>query len=216
ITNYPYLKKIAAKSKPVIVSTGMASMSEIADAVRVLTENGITKNQITILHCNSQYPTPLEDVHLHAMKTIAAEFGVPVGYSDHTLGIEVAVAAVALGATVIEKHITLDKTMPGPDHKASIEPDELKTMVRLIRQVEIALGGVEKKPTPSETTNLIPARKSIHIARDLKSGHVLTEKDLTTKRPGNGISPMKWDEVLGKRIKTDKKQGDILLWQDIE
>lgn len=216
ITNYPYLVKIASKKKPIILSTGMSGMEEISMALKALMQHGVSKNDITVLHCNSQYPTPMEDVNLLAMQSIAREFNVKTGYSDHTMGIEVAVAAVALGATVIEKHITVDRNLPGPDHVASIEPDELKTMVRYIRQIERALGSSEKKITDSERVNLVPARKSIHLTQNVKAGHILQNDDLTSKRPGSGISPMRWNEVVGKKMKSDKQEGDIIHWQDVE
>ena len=203
ITNLPYLRKIASKHRPVIMSTGMCEMQEIADALAVLEAGGLTRDQITLLHCNTQYPTPFADVNLAAMHTIAATFGTKVGYSDHTRGIEVPIAAVAMGAKVIEKHFTLDCNMEGPDHKASLEPHQLKAMVDAIRNVEEAIGSAEKHATASETPNKEVARKSIVAARAIAQGEVLTEENITVKRPGNGISPMLWDSVIGTKAKRD-------------
>lgn len=203
ITNLPYLRKIASKHRPVIMSTGMCEMQEIADALAVLEAGGLTRDQITLLHCNTQYPTPFADVNLAAMHTIAATFGTKVGYSDHTRGIEVPIAAVAMGAKVIEKHFTLDCNMEGPDHKASLEPHQLKAMVDAIRNVEEAIGSAEKHATASETPNKEVARKSIVAARAIDKGEVLTEENITVKRPGNGISPMLWDSVIGTKAKRD-------------
>lgn len=203
ITNLPYLRKIASKHRPVIMSTGMCEMQEIADALAVLEAGGLTRDQITLLHCNTQYPTPFADVNLAAMHTIAATFGTKVGYSDHTRGIEVPIAAVAMGAKVIEKHFTLDCNMEGPDHKASLEPHQLKAMVDAIRNVEEAIGSAEKHATASETPNKEVARKSIVAARAIAKGEVLTEENITVKRPGNGISPMLWDSVIGTVAKRD-------------
>ena len=196
ITNYPYLVKLARTGKPVIMSTGMSTISEIEEAMKVLQDNGA--NDIKILHCNTQYPTPFSDVNLNVITTLKDRFGIEVGYSDHTLGIEIPVAAVAMGATVIEKHFTLDRDMEGPDHKASLIPEELKAMVDSIRNVELALGKGEKKPTESEKENRIIARKSIVAKRDIHIGDVFTEDNITTKRPGTGISPMRWNEIIGK------------------
>ena len=203
ITNLPYLRKIASKHRPVIMSTGMCEMQEIADALAVLEAGGLTRDQITLLHCNTQYPTPFADVNLAAMHTIAATFGTKVGYSDHTRGIEVPIAAVAMGAKVLEKHFTLDCNMEGPDHKASLEPHQLKAMVDAIRNVEEAIGSAEKHATASETPNKEVARKSIVAARAIAKGEVLTEENITVKRPGNGISPMLWDSVIGTKAKRD-------------
>jgi N,N'-diacetyllegionaminate synthase len=203
INNLPYLEEIKLKSKPIIMSTGMTDMTEIKVALAVL-EKGIDKKDITVLHCNTEYPTPMEDVNLKAMLTIRDECGVKVGYSDHTLGIEVPIAAVALGASVIEKHFTLDKNLPGPDHKASLEPSELKAMITAIRNIELAISGDAKKnPSKSELKNLKIARKSIHTAHALNKGTTLTEEDLITLRPGDGISPMEWKKVLGKELVRD-------------
>ncbi len=216
LTNYPYLRTAAQLGKPVILSTGMAAMPEIAAALAVLTDNGLSKSQITVLHCNTEYPTPMEDVNLKAMLAIAEELGVAVGYSDHTLGIEVPVAAVALGATVIEKHFTLDRTLPGPDHKASLEPDELRNMVKAIRNIELAIGGSgRKEPSNSERRNTAIARKSIHLSRALPAGHVLEEQDLIPLRPGDGISPMQWNDVTGKKLKTALPAMHRLGWNDL-
>ncbi|MCV3373788.1 N-acetylneuraminate synthase [Campylobacter lari] len=198
ITNLPYLKKIAKLNKNIILSTGMASLGEIEMALDVLTDNGTQRNKITILHCNSEYPTPFKDVNLKAMQTIKEAFKLPVGYSDHTLGMIIPIAAVAMGACVIEKHFTLDKNMQGPDHLASLNPDELKTMVQSIRELEQALGNGIKKPSESETKNINIGRKSLVAASPIKKGDFFTEKNLGVKRPGNGISPMEWDNIIGK------------------
>ena len=197
ITNLPYLRHIGSLQKEVILSTGMADIGEIEDALDVLMEAGTLKEQITVLHANTMYPTPMEDVNLRAMITIGNTFDIAYGYSDHTLGIEVDIAAVAMGATVIEKHFTLDKTMEGPDHKASLEPHELISMVKAIRNIEVALGSSIKKPSPSETPNIAIARKSIVASSNIKEGEVLTENNLAIKRPSTGMNPMRWDEVVG-------------------
>lgn len=208
ITNYPYLVEIAKTGKKVILSTGMCTLDEIKEALGVLTYNG-TKD-ITLLHCTTDYPTPLESVNLNAMLTLKEEFGYPVGYSDHTEGIEVDIAAVAMGATVIEKHFTLDRNMPGPDHKASLEPDELKEMVRAIRKIETALGSSEKQPTKAELENRKVARKSIVAAKDIKKGETFTTENITTKRPGTGISPMRWNDVIGQKAVRDFAADEII------
>lgn len=210
ITNYPYLKKIAQLGMPIIMSTGMSTNEEIENGLNILYANGIRKGQVTLLHCNTEYPTPMKDVNLRAMQQMRDKFGVTVGYSDHTVGIEVPVAAVALGAEVIEKHFTLDKTLPGPDHKASLEPQELKAMVSAIRNIEQALGDGEKHVSESERKNIAIARKSIIAARDIKQGELLTEDNLTTKRPGNGISPMRWNEVVGSKAVRDFKEDELI------
>ena len=197
ITNLPYLRHIGKLNKQVILSTGMADIGEIEDALDVLIDAGTQKENITILHANTMYPTPMEDVNLKAMITIGNTFDCKYGYSDHTLGIEVDIAAVAMGASCIEKHFTLDKTMEGPDHKASLEPQELKAMVEAIRNIELALGSSIKKPSKSETPNIQVARKSIVANCDIKKGEIFTENNLTIKRPGNGINPMRWDEIVG-------------------
>lgn len=214
ITNYPYIKKIAGYGEPVILSTGMCELSDIKAAYKVLANNGIRKEQITILHCNTEYPTPYEDVNLRAMTTLKDEFKVEVGYSDHTKGIEVPIAAVALGATVIEKHFTLDRNMEGPDHKASLEPDELKAMVSAIRHIEQALGSGHKTVSESERKNITIARKSIVAACDIKAGEIFTEENLTVKRPGNGISPMKWEEVIGLKAIRNFAEDEIIEVED--
>lgn len=206
ITNYPLLREVGRTGKPVILSTGMSDMDEVQAAVAVLTENGSGK--ITLLHCNTEYPTPMQDVNLRAMCTLQEKTGLPVGYSDHTLGIEVPIAAAAMGAVVIEKHFTLDRTMEGPDHKASLEPDELKEMVKAIRNIELSLGDGRKLPSDSEKQNINIVRKSIVAKRDIVQGEILTEENLTTKRPGNGVSPMKWQEVLGTKAVHDFKMDE--------
>ncbi len=206
ITNYPYLRKIGKLKKKVILSTGMSYMQEIQDAIKVLKDNG-TKD-ITVLHCNTEYPTPIEDVNLNAMNTIKENLNVEIGYSDHTTGIEVPIAAVAMGAKVIEKHFTLDKNMEGPDHNASLEPNELKDMVYAIRNVEKAMGNGEKVPSESETKNLKVARKSIVAKKLIKKGEKFTEDNLTCKRPGDGISPMKWMDVVGAVSNRDFEEDE--------
>ncbi|MFT7860921.1 MAG: N-acetylneuraminate synthase [Sulfurimonas sp.] len=208
LTNLPYLRAIGKLDKKVVLSTGMANMQEIKDALDVLIGSGTHQDNITVLHANTQYPTPMEDVNLKAMLSIKEHFGIKVGYSDHTLGIEVDIAAVALGASVIEKHFTLDKTMEGPDHKASLEPDELISMVQGIRNIEQALGDGVKKPSKSETPNITVARKSIVAARDIQEGEVFTEQNLTVKRPGDGINPMRWDEFIGQTASKNYKEDE--------
>lgn len=208
VTNYPYLEMLAKTRKPIVMSTGMCEMCEIEDAIRVLRDNGASS--ITLLHCNTEYPTPFEDVNLRAMKTIRDAFCLEVGYSDHTKGIEVPIAAVAMGATIIEKHFTLDRNMEGPDHKASLEPDELKQMVLSIRNIEKALGNGDKRVSPSEKKNIAVARKSIVAAKRIRMGEELTVDNLTVKRPGNGISPMKWKEVLGKKAARDFEEDELI------
>lgn len=210
ITNYPYLKKIALQHEPVIISTGMCDMADIEAALSVLLNFGMNKEQISILHCNTEYPTPMKDVNLRAMNSIAERFGVKVGYSDHTIGIEVPVAAVALGASIIEKHFTLDRNMEGPDHKASMEPDELKTMVNAIRNIEKALGSKNKNVTESEKKNITAARKSIVALTSINEGDLFSEFNLTVKRPGIGISPMLWESVIGQKSKRSYNPDDII------
>ena len=210
ITNLPYLRKIASFHQPVILSTGMSSLGEIEAALQILTDNGMSLDQISLLHCNTEYPTPYNDVNLRAMQTLKKCFGVRVGYSDHTKGIEVPIAAVAMGAEIIEKHFTLDKTLPGPDHVASLEPQELKAMVDSIRNIEQALGSSIKKVSSSERKNIAIARKSIIAAKDIKTGDVFTEDNLTVKRPGNGINPMRWDEVIGQIAKRDFVEDELI------
>lgn len=203
ITNLPYLIHIAKTRKPVVMSTGMCELSEIGAAISVLRQYGTPEREITLLHCNTEYPTPFEDVNLRAMETMRREFGLPVGYSDHTPGIAVPLAAAALGATIIEKHFTLDKSMPGPDHQASLEPDELAAMVIGVRAVERAMGSGEKHCTPSEARNKNIARKSLVAARAIRAGEPFTEENITAKRPGGGISPMRYFAVLGKMAPRD-------------
>lgn len=203
ITNFPYLRAIGLTGKPVILSTGMATLDEIEAAVGVLTRFGTPRNGITLLHCTTEYPAPKDQVNLRAMQTMHERFGLPVGYSDHTEGIEIPVAAVAMGATVIEKHFTLDRSLPGPDHKASLEPDELTAMVRQIRAVESALGNGVKEPTPAERPNIPIARKSIVAATAIQRGELFTEENLTAKRPGTGLSPMLWEAVVGQTAPHD-------------
>ena len=211
ITNLPYLRKIGALKKEIILSTGMADLGEIEDALNVLMEAGTARADITILHCNTEYPTPFQDVNLRAMLTIKAAFpGIQVGYSDHTPGIEAPIAAVAMGSTVIEKHFTLDKNMKGPDHRTSLEPDELKAMVHAIRNIEKALGNGIKNPSPSELKNELIARKSIVAARNIRKGELFTEENLTVKRPGTGISPMRWDEVIGKKASRNFNADELI------
>ncbi len=216
ITNLPYLKKIGALNKQVIVSTGMCVMNEIIDAVNELVKAGTAKENISVLHCTTDYPTAMRDVNLNAMLSIQKQLNVPIGYSDHTLGIEVAIAAVAMGATIIEKHFTLDKTLPGPDHKASLEPKELKAMIFAIRNIEKALGSTDKQPSEAEKKNMLVARKSIHLAKKLTKGHTLTENDLIMKRPGDGISPMQMAQVVGKKLTADFETDYKLMWGDVE
>jgi len=198
INNLPYLKHVGSLGKHIVLSTGMSNLGEVGDALNILINAGTSKDNITVLHANTMYPTPMEDVNLNAMLTIQKEFSVAVGYSDHTLGIEVDVAAVAMGASCIEKHFTLDKTMDGPDHKASLEPEELKAMVDAIRNIEKALGSSKKKPSPSETS------------QSIKKGDKLSSKNITTKRPGTGINPMKWDEIIGTSAKKDYRMDDLI------
>lgn len=210
ITNLPYLRHIGAFAKPVILSTGMASLDEIESAIDALEAAGTARERITILHCNTEYPTPIADVNLRAMQSICEAFGVAVGYSDHTPGIEVPIAAVALGATVIEKHLTLDRNLPGPDHKASLEPGEFAAMVRAIRNIELALGDGIKRPSPSEIKNKPIARKSLVAARAIRAGEPFTQENVTAKRPGTGISPMRWDDVIGKAARRDFAVDELL------
>lgn len=217
ITNKPYLQHIARKGKLVIISTGMATLAEIGAALDVLMAGGLRKEQITVLHCNTEYPTPMKDVNLKAMLSMREAFGIEVGYSDHTLGIEVPIAAVALGATVIEKHFTLDRNLPGPDHRASLEPLELKDMVSAIRNIELAMAGNGKKePSESEKPNIAVARKSIHINENIDAGTVLNTHHIVMKRPGTGISPMDIEKVLGKRTRRKLEEDSILKWEDLE
>lgn len=210
ITNLPYLTKIARTGIPVIMSTGMCSLGDIESALNVLYKNGTTIDNITLLHCNTEYPTPMIDVNLRAMQTLRLAFGTKVGYSDHTKGIEVPIAAVAMGAEVIEKHFTLDRTLPGPDHIASLEPSELKAMVDAIRNIELAMGSTVKKVSASEEKNIAVARKSIVAMKPIKKGETFCEANLTVKRPGNGVSPMKWDDVIGLTAKRDFEEDELI------
>jgi N,N'-diacetyllegionaminate synthase len=210
ITNLPYLRHIGSLSDQVILSTGMSTLLEIGDALNILTNAGLSKENITVLHANTMYPTPMEDVNLNAMLTIQKEFSIAIGYSDHTLGVEVDIAAVVMGASIIEKHFTLDKTMNGPDHEASLEPEELKGMVSAIRNIEKALGSSEKKPSPSEISNIKAVRKSIIANKHIKKGDLFTEKNISVKRPGGGISPMQWDEVLGTAASKDYNTDELI------
>lgn len=216
ITNMPYLQKIGAYKEEVIFSTGMSTLADIENALTLLVEAGTLKDNITVLHCNTEYPTPMHDVNLNAMLTIKNAFNINIGYSDHTLGIEVPIAAVALGAKVIEKHFTLNKALPGPDHKASLDPEELKLMVQAIRNIEASLGSGVKLPSSSEKKNMDIARKSIHLSKNVHKGSVLTLDDLTIKRPGNGISPMLLDNIVGCIAKEYLKEDSILHFKNIE
>ena len=216
ITNLPYLQAMAKAFPEIILSTGMSDMHEIKDAMKVLQNAGAKKENITILHCNTEYPTPMQDVNLKAMNHIGQELGVAIGYSDHTLGIEVPIAAVALGATVIEKHFTLDRNMEGPDHRASLEPAELKAMVTAIRNIEKAVSGTGiKEPSPSELKNKAIARKSIHLAQELAAGHLLTHADLVMKRPGSGISPMQVAAIIGRQLMKGLQADHLLSMEDL-
>ncbi len=210
ITNLPYLRHIGSLVKQVILSTGMSTLKEVDDALTILIDSGTKKEDITVLHANTVYPTPMEDVNLNAILTIEKEFDVAVGYSDHTLGIEVDIAAAAMGVSVIEKHLTLDNNMDGPDHKASLEPKDFIAMVSAIRNIEKALGNYEKKPSPSESINMDVVRKSIVANQVIKKGDVLTDNNITTKRPGTGISPMEWDKVIGTLAAKNYKIDDLI------
>lgn len=211
ITNLPLIRYISKKNLPVILSTGMSTMGEIEKAIEILEDGGLLRKKITVLHCNTQYPTPMIDVNLLAMNNIGKALGVSVGYSDHTLGIELPIAAVALGATVIEKHLTLDRNLPGPDHAASLEPEEFSHMVKSIRNIELALQGDGiKRPSPSETKNRFVARRSLVALRAIKAGELFTPENLTAKRPGTGISPMRWDEVIGRPAPRDFAADELI------
>jgi N,N'-diacetyllegionaminate synthase len=210
ITNLPYLRKIGGFNKPLILSTGMSTLNEIENAIQALDASGCPRKNITVLHCTTEYPVPMKDVNLLAMKTIQEKLKVKIGYSDHTLGIEIPIAAVALGATVIEKHLTMDRNLPGPDHKASLEPNELKAMIEAIRNIEVALGDGIKRLMPSEVGNRAIARKSIVSRRDIRAGHVFTEDNLTTKRPGIGVSPMQWDRIIGTKAHRDFSVDELI------
>ena len=210
ITNLPFLRYLAAPRLPVILSTGMANLGDIEAAIEVLEQAGLQRAQITLLHCNTEYPTPMRDVNLRAMVNLATAFGVPVGYSDHTQGIEVPIAAVALGATVIEKHFTLDRQLPGPDHQASLEPAELRAMVSAIRNIETALGDGIKRPSPSEQKNRAIARKSLVAARPIRAGEPFSADNLAVKRPGTGVSPMRWDDYIGRPSPRDYAADELI------
>ena len=216
ITNKPLLKHIASKNKNVVISSGMANILEIQNAIDIFIDNGIKKENITILHCNTEYPTPMKDVNLLSMLYIKKQLGVEVGYSDHTLGIEVPIAAVSLGAKIIEKHFTIDKKMKGPDHRASLEPFELESMITSIRNIELVLQGQnEKKPSSSEMKNVSSVRRSIHSSRKLFKGHKIELGDLISLRPGTGISPMQIEEIIGKELKKDIEERSIINFEDI-
>ena len=210
ITNLPYLRKIGNLAKKLILSTGMANLGEVGDALDIIVKAGCSKDNITVLHCNTEYPTPMKNVNLLAMNTIKKAFNVDIGYSDHTLGIEVPIAAVALGAKVIEKHFTLDKNMEGPDHRASLDPLELKLMVRAIRNIEKAMGDGAKKASPSELRNKSIVRRSIVARKYIRKGEVFSEENMAAKRPGTGVSPMSWDEILGKTARRDYEQDSMI------
>jgi len=210
ITNLPYLRRVGGFGKEVILSTGMSTMNEIDDALTVLEKSGTVRDKITVLHCNTEYPVPMAEVNLRAMQTIRDHFGVAVGFSDHTEGIEIALAAVALGACVIEKHFTLDRNLPGPDHRASTEPAEFRRMVSAIRNIEVALGNSKKEPGISEQRNIHIARKSLAAARPISRGEIFSAANLTAKRPGNGISPMRWDEVIGQAAQRDFAADELI------
>jgi N,N'-diacetyllegionaminate synthase len=210
INNLPYLRHIGQLGKSVILSTGMATLGEIESAIEVLEQAGTSRTKLTVLHCTTEYPTPMAEVNLRAMQSIHEVFGVAVGYSDHTQGIEVAIAAVAMGATVIEKHFTLDRNLPGPDHQASLEPAELKAMVAAIRNIEVALGDGIKRLTPDEARNKSVVRKSLVAKRRIRAGEVFTADNLTTKRPGTGISPMRWDEFVGQAAQKDYHEDELI------
>ncbi|MES2808650.1 MAG: N-acetylneuraminate synthase [Bacteroidota bacterium] len=210
ITNLPYLRKVAPLAKEIILSTGMCNLADIETAIDILLKNGASLNNITVLHCNTEYPTPFKDVNLKAMNTIGNAFKVKIGYSDHTLGIEIPVAAVALGACIIEKHFTLDKNLKGPDHIASLDPAELKEMIKAIRNIDLALGNGIKQPSESEQKNINIARKSIVAATDLKEGDVLRADNIYVKRPGSGISPLAWDSIIGKTVLRSFSADELL------
>lgn len=216
ITNLPYLKMIAGFGKKIILSTGMSTLDEVKDALTVILSGGIKREDVTVLQCTTEYPAPYNEVNLMAMKTMGEYLDVSTGFSDHTQGIEISIASVALGATIVEKHFTIDKNLPGPDHKASLEPDELKQMIRSIRNVEMAKGNGIKIPANSEIKNIAAARRSIHLASDLPSGHLLVFEDLIMKRPGTGISPMLIDSVIGKKLKKSMCADSMLNIDDFE
>lgn len=210
LTNLPYLRAIAKYKEPIIVSTGMATLEEISQSIDILLAEGVTREQITLLHCTTEYPAPIDQVNLKAMTTLKEHFGMEVGYSDHTEGITIPIAATAMGATVIEKHFTLDKQMEGPDHRASLEPDELISMCNTIRELESALGDGEKEPCEAEKKNIAIARKSIVAIEDIAAGETLSDTNIGVKRPGNGISPMRWDEVIGSTALRAYKEGELI------
>lgn len=210
ITNLPYIEQIGRYGDPVILSTGMADLDEVQQAVDVLINVGMSRNKISVLHCNTEYPTPMADVNLNAMKEMGKVLNVEYGYSDHTMGIEIPIAAVALGARIIEKHFTLDRNMSGPDHRASLEPNELKLMVQAIRNIEAAMGDGQKRPSPSERKNRVIARKSLVAKRDIKVGEIFSEQNLTTRRPGDGISPMRWHEFIGKPSAYSYEEDELI------
>jgi N,N'-diacetyllegionaminate synthase len=210
ITNYPYLKYVGSQGKRILLSTGMSNLNEIAAAIDVLISSGVRSSQITVLHCTTAYPTPMIDVNLSALLVIRDQFSVAIGYSDHTLGIEISIAAVALGATVIEKHFTLDRSLPGPDHKASLEPNELRDMVKSIRNIELAMGDGIKQAMPSETSNLNVARRSIVASKSINAGEKFSGSNLATKRPGSGISPMRWNELLEKTASRSYEADELI------
>lgn len=215
VTNLPYLQAMARAFPDLILSTGMCTLDEVRQAIDVLEQVGALRDHITLLHCNTEYPTPMRDVHLKAMRTLADTFGTRVGYSDHTLGIEVPIAAVALGAVIIEKHITLDRTLPGPDHRASLEPAELTAMVKAIRNIEQALGSGTKEPSRSELPNRLIARKSIHLRHALGAGRTIGVDDLIMLRPGDGISPMRIGDIVGRKTNKDLPEGHKLREEDL-
>lgn len=210
ITNLPYLRHVGRHGYPIILSTGMASLEEIGRALEVIEQAGTRRDRVTVLHCNTEYPTPMADVNLRAMVSIRETFGVAVGYSDHTRGIEVPIAAIALGASVVEKHFTLDRSLPGPDHDASLEPDELKAMVSAIRNIEVALGDGVKRPSVSEEKNKPIARKSLVASQSIRAGELFSEQNITVKRPGTGLSPMRWDQVLGRKAPRSFEPDDLI------
>lgn len=216
LTNLPYLRYMATQPQPLVLSTGMANIDEIEEALHVLLSKGKSKNEITLLHCTTEYPTPYNEVNLNAMIMMGKKFDINYGYSDHTIGIEIPIAAVAMGARIIEKHFTLNNDLPGPDHKASLEPQDLKAMVNGIRNVEVALGNGVKSPSVSEMKNRIAARKSIHITGNFASGHIIKENDIEMKRPGNGISPMAMDKVIGRSLKHAINLEEMLKWDDLK
>ncbi|MEX5354150.1 N-acetylneuraminate synthase [Pseudomonas juntendi] len=211
ITNLPFLQYVTRLGLPVILSTGMATLGEVEAAIEIIEANGTSRERITVLHCTTEYPAPYSEVNLHAMVTMGSAFNVDIGYSDHTQGIEVAIAAVAMGAKVIEKHFTLNRDLPGPDHKASLEPHQFRAMVDAIRNVELSLGDGIKRPTPSEVRNKLIARKSLVASKQIRIGEIFTEENITTKRPGTGISPMRWSEVMGKAATRDYEVDELIL-----